>query len=134
MIDGWTPFMYAAVNGYETIVDLLGQPRYNERARVMESPFCDVNATDRLQRNSLHWVIKQFAIGHSKKDNDEVVPKQLNFDSLVNDSGKYDGIPPELLMIKKLIELGVSYESKDIEGLSPLEMALNYASRGGYHY
>jgi hypothetical protein len=41
----------------------------------MESPFCDVNATDRLQRNSLHWVIKQFAIGHSKKDNDEVVPK-----------------------------------------------------------
>jgi ankyrin repeat protein len=37
-------------------------------------------------------------------------------------------------MIKKLIELGVSYESKDIEGLSPLEMALNYASRGGYHY
>ena len=100
----------------------------------MESPFCDVNATDRLQRNSLHWVIKQFAIGYSKKDNDEVVPKQLNFDSLVNDSGKNDGIPPELLMIKKLIELGVSYESKDIEGLSPLEMALNYASRGGYHY
>lgn len=37
-------------------------------------------------------------------------------------------------MIKKLIELGVSYESKDIEGISPLEMALNYASRGGNHY
>lgn len=69
MIDGWTPFMYAAVNGYETIVDLLGQPRLNERARLMEAPFCDVNACDRLKRNSLHWVIKQFAIGHSKKDN-----------------------------------------------------------------
>jgi ankyrin repeat protein len=58
MIDGWSPFMYAAVNGYETIVDLLGQPRYNERARVMEAPYCEVNACDRLGRNSLHWVIK----------------------------------------------------------------------------
>jgi ankyrin repeat protein len=45
-----------------------------------------------------------------------------------------DGIPSELIMIKKLIELGVSFESKDIEGISALEMALNYASRGGYHY
>ena len=100
----------------------------------MEAPFCDINSTDKLQRNTLHWVIKQFAIGHSTKGNDEETPKQLNIDSLVNDSGMSDGIPSELLMIKKLIELGVSYENKDIEGLSALEMALNYASRGGYHY
>ena len=26
MIDGWTPFLYAAVNGYPSLVDLLGNP------------------------------------------------------------------------------------------------------------
>jgi ankyrin repeat protein len=58
MIDGWTPFMYAAVNGYQTIVDLLGTPRYNERVKIMEAPFSNVNWCDSLKRNSLHWVIK----------------------------------------------------------------------------
>ena len=37
-------------------------------------------------------------------------------------------------MIKKLIELGLSYENKDIEEVSPLDLAMDNATRGGYHY
>ena len=84
-IDGWSPFMYAAVNGYKSLVELLGSPRYNERVRILEAPYCDFNSVDRLKRNSLHWVIKLHAIGHPSKDESKK-DKPINIEKFVSDN------------------------------------------------
>jgi len=36
-------------------------------------------------------------------------------------------------MIKKMLDLGVSYLEKDIDGLSPLDMAYKNSKQGGVH-
>jgi ankyrin repeat protein len=47
MLDGWTPFFYAAVNGYLISVDVF-----------YKHPYCNVNAVDKFNRNALHWVAR----------------------------------------------------------------------------
>mmetsp|Transcript_10960 Transcript_10960/g.18329 ORF Transcript_10960/g.18329 Transcript_10960/m.18329 type:complete len:410 (-) Transcript_10960:37-1266(-) len=47
MLDGWTALMYAAMNGFASIVDYL-----------VNQGHADVNAVDRLYRNSLHWACR----------------------------------------------------------------------------
>ena len=47
MMDGWTPFQIAAVNGYVYCMRLL---------TIRGS--CDVNHTDKFKRTVLHWVVK----------------------------------------------------------------------------
>ncbi len=47
MMDGWTPFFYAAVNGYLISVELL----YKEG-------HCNINLTDKFNRNALHWAAR----------------------------------------------------------------------------
>lgn len=45
--DGWTAFMYAAVNGYQLTTEFLA----NEC-------ICEVQVIDRMKRNSLHWAAR----------------------------------------------------------------------------
>ena len=43
------------------------------------------------------------------------------------------GIPEGLKMIKRMLDLGVSYLDKDIDGLSPLDMGTKNSKQGGVH-
>jgi ankyrin repeat protein len=45
--DGWTALMYASMNGFVSIVDLL-----------VAKGRADVNNTDRLHRTALHWAAR----------------------------------------------------------------------------
>lgn len=47
MMDQWTPFFYAAVNGYLITVEVLA--RHGK---------CNVNALDKLNRTALHWAAR----------------------------------------------------------------------------
>lgn len=47
MADGWTPFIYAAVNGYLLSVELL----YKQGG-------CHINEVDKFNRTALHWVAR----------------------------------------------------------------------------
>ena len=47
MKDGWTPLMYACVNGFLKIVQL-----------ILENTDARINLTDRLHRNPLHWACR----------------------------------------------------------------------------
>jgi len=47
MADGWTPLIYAAVNGYTLTVQML----------VLEGK-ANLNAVDRFSRSALHWVAR----------------------------------------------------------------------------
>jgi ankyrin repeat protein len=47
MIDGWTPFFYAAVNGYLVSVDTLANQGH-----------CNINSMDKFHRTALHWVAR----------------------------------------------------------------------------
>lgn len=68
MVDGWTPFLYAAVNGYPSIVDLLGAPLVldNSRRKTDQVILSNVNVTDRFKRNALHWLIRQMYMGFQR--------------------------------------------------------------------
>ena len=55
MYDGWTPFLYAAVNGYPSIVELLATPQ--TYSHMTEAALCDVNVSDKYNRNALHWIV-----------------------------------------------------------------------------
>jgi ankyrin repeat protein len=47
MLDGWTPLMYAATNGYLLTTEMM----VNEGC-------CDINAQDKFKRTALHWVAR----------------------------------------------------------------------------
>ena len=72
MADGWTPFLYAAVNGYPSIVDLLGAPLLLDSSRRKQDSviLSNVNATDRFKRNALHWLIRQICMSSGKHSTD----------------------------------------------------------------
>ena len=44
MIDGWTPFLYSAVNGYLISVEVLHKEGH-----------CNINEVDKFNRTALHW-------------------------------------------------------------------------------
>ena len=44
--DGWTPLLYACINGYKSIVDFLIKNKAN------------INATDKMNRSALHWACR----------------------------------------------------------------------------
>ena len=58
MMDGWTPFIYSAVNGYLLTVELLAT-----------EGDCNINAVDKFNRTALHWV--------ARYDNKAMVKKLL---------------------------------------------------------
>jgi ankyrin repeat protein len=47
MMDGWTPFIYAAVNGYLITVEMLHKEGN-----------CNINDYDKFQRTALHWAAR----------------------------------------------------------------------------
>lgn len=59
MDDGWTAFMYSAVNGYLITTELLAKEGK-----------CDINKVDRFGRTALHWV--------SKYNNKDMVKKLIS--------------------------------------------------------
>ena len=71
MMDGWTPFFYAAVNGYLISVEILAKEGH-----------CNVNALDRFNRTSLHWAARynnnamvkkllELGVNHEVRDKDK---------------------------------------------------------------
>ena len=65
-------------------------------------------------------------MGHSIRESKEEEKE-------MDDLGRGSGVPDSLKMIKKLLDLGVSYYAKDIEGNSPLDLAMLHIKRGGVH-
>lgn len=47
MHDGWTALMYAAMNGFASIIEIL-----------VNHGGADINATDRTHRTALHWACR----------------------------------------------------------------------------
>ena len=78
MMDNWTPFFYASVNGYLLTVDVLAKEGK-----------CNVNHMDKFNRTALHW------------------------------AARYNNVA----MVRKLLDLGVNYDIKDVEGLSAFDLA-----------
>lgn len=124
--------MYAAVNGYSSIVDLLSTPLKIENTRYQEnSPLSNVHVTDRFGRNALHWLVRQFGIG-SQRGRD-ISSSRIYEDDDENMTSRSDGVPEGLKMIKKLLDLEVSQDHRDVEGKSAYDMALECVKRGGVH-
>lgn len=47
MVDGWTPFIFACVNGYMLTADTLAK-----------EGLCNINIVDKFKRSALHWVAR----------------------------------------------------------------------------
>ena len=67
MKDGWTALMYAAMNGYSSIVNFL-----------VTKCEADINIVDRLGRNALHWASRY----NNKKVVEMLLKLKVSFDEL----------------------------------------------------